>query len=473
MQATTPRSDHLMPTLEATYRREALEEDLVTNFGLGLATQGLSPGRDGLLRGFIVGMEVALVGASANGNMGAADLLMVTEDGRWWLIEAKLAASSESRPDYLFGNQLARYAQAIEDLGIRGLHSRLESYLYGRRRGLRPPETLLEQLERSTDIVGALTVWCDSLSSQNADARAKWLVAMLEGQIAARTITLAGLVDVPDHRHQGWIAENCRQRSLALLTVAGGRPSIVYDGLAALPSGERTMIDHQLPRFDLIPQSYKPTPRTLPRMLSKRAFELYCRVLEPRLARWTDDKWPDVELSVVTSAAFSLDLRSEIGREICLQIGRSALAGGGRPGEHPMKMIVNMIWAAEQVYATWTADAAAAEAAYRDLETLICRLCSSAGMLVRGVRRDLPSLGQRWWDAVRTKMRGDARRRPELVAVREVGEREGYSWFEGDEELDARLLTETLDAVEVWLGPGPYVCVPRRETGRAVPGLVR
>lgn len=69
-------------------------------------------------------------------------------------------------------------------------------------------------------------------------------------------------------------------------------------------------------------------------------------------------------------------------------------------------------------------------------------------------------------------MRGDEHRRPELVAVREIGEREGDAWPGDDAVSDERMLSAALDAVEKWLGETPYVCGPRRKTARAVPGTI-
>ncbi len=107
------------------------EQELVERFAYGIAERGLAAA--GVRRrALIVGHEIALLGGSQRGNRGSADLLMVTDDGRWWLIEAKLARSAEAQPNFLFGNQLARYASSIEKLGVAKLHPRLESYLYGR-----------------------------------------------------------------------------------------------------------------------------------------------------------------------------------------------------------------------------------------------------------------------------------------------------------------------------------------------------
>jgi len=397
---------------------------------------------------------------------------MVTDDGRWWLIEAKLVRNSESQPNFLFGNQLARYALAIEKLGVPKLHQRLASYLYGRRKALSPPESLSLRFENARDLADILATWCADGGACDAAAESARLLSMLEAQIAQRSLTLAGLVDVPGLRYDEWIRENQATRSLALLTVENEQPVLVCDGLARLRSPEEIEAPTLLPPFDHIPQSYKPTPRTLPRVLSEPAYALYRHVLEPRLEFWTDDAWPDVELSVVTSAAFSLDLRSVTGREICLQIGRSGVAEGGTAGNHPLKLIVNLIWAAEAVFDVRTTSFEEGERAYADLETLVTRLCTRSGMSVRGVSSGVHPWDPRWLPRVRAKMRGDAQRRPELVAVRLQGQREGYCWAEADRETDEPLLVDALDAVEAWLGPPPYTPMRRRETKRAVPGMI-
>lgn len=452
-----------------------LEADLVRRFAFGLAEHGLeiAPGVRHLA--FIAGHEVVLAGAGTHGNAGAADLLMVTEDGRWWIVEAKLARNSECQPNFLFGNQLARYATAMEALGLSGLHPRLESYLYGRRSVLRPPEALLERIERTRDLTSALAVWCADLGAPEPEREARRLTAMLDRQLRQRTITLAALVDVPGQPLRDWATENRGTRSLAVLTLDDGRPHVHCDGTCALDlaDGIEPPSAPVLPPFDQIPQSYRPTPRTLPRVLSPAAYALYRDVLQPRLAGWTDGRWPDVPLSVVTSAAFSLDLQSEAGREICLQVGRANLAGGGSAGAHPRKLIVNLIWAAERGHEIWSDDREAGEAGYADLKRLVGRLCAEGGMLVRGVSRQIEHLGDGWWARVRAKMRGDEHRRAELVAVREAGAREGYGWPENDPTEDRRLLEHALDAVEAWLGAPPYAPASRRETARTVPGAVR
>src|SRR5688572_26066569 len=103
------------------------EQELVQRFAYAIAERGLAVAPGAPRRGLIVGHEVALLGGSQRGNTGSADLPMVTDDGRWWVIEAKLARSSEAQPNFLFGNQLARYALAIEKLGVSKLHPRLAS----------------------------------------------------------------------------------------------------------------------------------------------------------------------------------------------------------------------------------------------------------------------------------------------------------------------------------------------------------
>lgn len=448
-----------------------LEGDLVRAFADRLAVSGIQIEPDRKLQGLIVGCEIALRGASQMGNTGAADLLLVTEDGRWWLVEAKLARSAECRPNFLFGNQLARYAQALEEIGLEGLHPRLQEYLYARRKGLKPPKGLAGQLAESTDLMGVLRAWCQNRGHAAPETEAGRLLGMFATQIRRRTLTLAALVDLPDPTLAGWVRDNADSRSLGVLTIAGDLVVLADHGLSDL---ETPVTEERapLPPFNLIPQSYKPLPGTLPRVLSGEAYALFRDRLEPRFSRWTDGAWPEIDLSKVTTAAFSMDLRGESGREICLQLGRAGLAGGGGPGEHPLKLIVNLIWAAEQVYETYLHDQSLGEQGYADLEALVMRLCQKGGMLVRGIPRTLPSWGREWIERVQWKLRGDEQRRPEILTVREVGGREGYGWPDGDTEEDARLLEEALDAVEEWLGAPPYTSVGRRQTRRAVPGTV-
>jgi hypothetical protein len=122
------------------------EAALVAAFARSVADRGIATEAGVALDAFVAGHEIALARASVRSNIGAADLLLVTSDGRWWLVEAKLARNAECDPHYLFGNQLARYADSIERLGLTGLHARLESYLYGRRTALQPPESLLADI---------------------------------------------------------------------------------------------------------------------------------------------------------------------------------------------------------------------------------------------------------------------------------------------------------------------------------------
>jgi hypothetical protein len=449
-----------------------LEHDLVRRFAESIANDGLSISTGRRLQAFIAGHEVGLSGASQLGNTGAADLLMVTEDARWWIVEAKLSRSGECHPSFIYGNQLARYAEALERLGVEGLHPRLEAYLFGRRKALRPPESLAHRLEMARDLRCALAAWCEDRGNDDPHAESDRLLGMLAAQIRDRTITLAALLDEPDARHAAWVGENRGIRSLALLTVHNGKAIVACDGTFTLqPAGDAP--PPRLPPFAMIPQSYKPTPDTLPRVLSSEAFGLYSRRLEPWLAAATDGAWPNVELSVITSAAFSIDLESASGRTVCLQIGRARVAGGGGAGEHPLKLIINLIWAAERAYEGWCADRELGDVAYSDLEALVVALCRNGGMLVRGIPRKHEPFGEEWSSRLREKMRGDAERRPELVAVREVGNMEGYGWPGTDTDADERMMDAALTAVSTWLGPRPYQAVKRGPTSRRVPGALR
>lgn len=448
------------------------EGDLVTQFAQSVASVGLRLASGAHLDGFIAGSEIGLLGASQRGNTGAADLLMVTADGRWWLIEAKLAKNTECSPSFLFGNQLARYAQAMETLGVQRFHSRLESFVYGRRKGLQPPEYLRIRLEAARDLVDALDAWCAYRGLAHPRREAEQLVRMLADQLERRTLTLAALVDRPDASLGQWIDENRESRSMAVLGVPDAIAAVIHDATMPIaPPGSSGSL--ALPSFTEVPQSYKPTPSTLPRVLSDAAYSLYSEVVEVRLREWTGGVWPDVVVSAISSAAFSFDLQSADGRLITLQVGRSAFAGGGGAGAHPLKLIVNLIWAADRVHETWCIDQQRGETQYAALELLVARLCGTGGMLVRGIKRSISPLSPEWRKCVRQKMRGDDARRPELVAVREIGEREGYGWPEDDPERDRALLVEALDAIEAWMGPPVYASIRRPKTVRAVPGMVR
>lgn len=464
-------------------RRRDLEADLVRGFAAGIGRNGLEVAPSVRIGAFIAGHEVSLAGASQLGNHGSADLLMVTADGRWWIVEAKLSHNGECQPSFVFGNQLARYAKSMETLGLGGLHPRLESYFYGRRSALRPPDVLQQRIELARDLTSVLAVWCDERGLIDPPVEAARLVSMLADQLSRRTITLAALVDAPDGTFVDWIGEQRGTRSLALLTVAEGQPRLLCDGTIDLVPPRQEDVQRVLPPFDHIPQTYKPTPRTLPRVLAPEAYALFAEVLEPRLRTWTAEAWPDVEIGDVSSASFSVYLQGRDEREICLQIGRGSIGGGGGAGAHPLKLIVNLIWAAEQVYGRWATDRESGEDAYRELERLLEQLCTSGGMLVRGVGAGCKVLDVKWWDRVRTKLRGDEKRRPEILAVREIKRtissepgrplrQEGYGWPEGDPIEDRRLLSAALNAVELWLGAAPYSVIRRRDTARRVPGSV-
>lgn len=452
----------------------ALESDLVAAFAHAVARDGVRLRSGQVLQGVIIGHEVALVGASQLGNMGAADLLMVTEDGRLWLIEAKLASNAEVHPSFLFANQLTRYAASIEALGLKRLHARLEEYVYGRRSALQPPSTLLRSFERARNLEGVLAAWCTERRVDDPRAEARRLLHHMERQLRLRSFTLAAPVDTPPSSLSHWILQDDSGRSWGVLQLEAGLASVVSDTLAPLEFMEPGAAEVILPPFDEIPQSYKLSPATLPRVLSERAFGLYIDVLSPRITSWTAGCWPKVKLREVTSAAFSIDLQSDLDRSICLQIGRAALAGGGHPGAHPLKLIVNLIWPAENVFERWLIDRDVGERDYEQLEFLTRDLCLRAGMKVRGIESSIPIATPEGHRRLQPKMRGVGHsERAELVAVREVGRCEGYGWPDGDPSIDRGLLETALDLIEGWLGPGPYRVIPRRTSTRRVSGLAR
>lgn len=173
----------------------ANESELVRVFADSLAKSGLQLTPSKRTAGFIVACELPLRGSGISGSMGSADLLVVTEDRRWWLIEAKLRRNPESDPAYLFGNQLARYAAAIECEGLSNLHPYLQSYFFGRKASLQPPATLRSTLAAAADLKGALTAWSASRGSPRPEDEADELVGALAAQIKGRTLTLALLTD--------------------------------------------------------------------------------------------------------------------------------------------------------------------------------------------------------------------------------------------------------------------------------------
>jgi hypothetical protein len=68
---------------------------------------------DNGLHVFVWGHEVDLHDAGRRGGDGSADLITTDEKGMVWLIEAKFSQTSE-RGDFVWGNQLLRYKQAIQ-----------------------------------------------------------------------------------------------------------------------------------------------------------------------------------------------------------------------------------------------------------------------------------------------------------------------------------------------------------------------
>lgn len=224
-----------------------------------------------------------------------------------------------------------------------------------------------------------------------------------------------------------------------------------------------------LPPFDQVPQGFKPTLATLPLMLSETAFALVSSTLWPTLDRWTNGAWRHAQVDV-SHSAFSLYLESNAEREICIQIGRADLRQGGTIGQHPLKLLINLIWAAERVWERGTVDGRLAETDYAGLDSLIRRLVEFGQMSIRGIRADLGPGDPEWEQCLRTKLRGDERRRPELVLVRKWRGREDWGWNSADNDDERQVLGSSLCAIEEWLGPGPYRTVKRRATKRKVPG---
>lgn len=458
--------------LQEVREHYALERELVSAFADAIANSGLSIGGTEQLPAFIVAHELPLTGAGVKGSAGSADLLLVTADGRWWLIEAKLLRNNESNPVYAFGNQLGRYAAAVERLGLAGLHPYLNSYLYGRRAVLAPPKPLRAQLLAARDLTTALQAWRMSEGDAEPELEAARLVRALEQQIETRTLTVALLVDQATHEQQQWVKEHKDRRSVATLELRNGQACVVHDGLVKLnlESGNTSPI--VFGPFDEIPQSYKPTPSTLSLVLSESAYLLYTSVIEPVLTRWTNAAWPEISLAKVTSSAFSVNIQSIREREVCLQIGRSDLVQGGTVGAHPLKLLVNFIWAAERVYEWTLRDSKAASEKYHQLEATIRTLCTRGQMRVRGIPKKFSPNSGEWARVLSTKLRGDAKRRPELVLVRELNGREDFGWDATQEFEDRRVLQVIFEELESWLGPGPYDIIRRRDTTRSVPGTV-
>jgi hypothetical protein len=316
---------------------------------------------------------------------------------------------------------------------------------------------------------GALSVWLAARGEPDPATAAQRLLDQLKSQIERRTLTLTALVDEVAPRLTQWMESWGSTRSLAMLRMSEAGVQIAYSRLAELSPADAN--GAELPPFTEIPQSFKPTPKTLPLVLAPAAWDLYSSVLERRLKAWVHE-WPDVALSAVTSATFSLDLLGASEREICIQVGRARVAGGGAAGAHPLKLGVNLIWAAERLYELEQRDPLRAEESFAQLERLVKELTAEAGMPVRGIPRAWPVHGEKWMPGLRQKIRGDEKRRPELVMVREEGVQEGYGWHSEDREQDVAYIDACLDAVACWLGPPQYQVITRRATTRVVPGMV-
>lgn len=443
------------------------EADLVRSFGDAIANNGLTLANGRSLRAFVIGHEIALPQASPLGNNGAADILMVTEDGRLWLIEAKLASSSEIPAEFVFGNQLARYAASMERIGLSGIYSHLGSYFFSRRAVLRPPVHLADTLMGSRDLAHALNTWCTSI--REAPPSSERILSCLREQLRSRTITLASLTDHSVRSHRDWIEAHADERSAATIVCSGGRATLEVERLKPFLAGND---GSPLPPFDLIPQTFKPTLATLPIVLREAAFRLYSELVAQRLERWTGKSVDEMQPSTVTLGACSLDIEGQNGRVACIQIGRTDLRfQGPTAGAYPLKILINLIWAGERA---WKAGSPAqVDVEQRALRDLVVRLVRRASMRVRGIPRSVAAHSTKWDELLMTKIRGDEHRRTELVLVRVVGDREDFGWDATEEKQDVAHLGALLDALEDYLGDVPYRVIRRPKTSRKVPGTVR
>lgn len=439
----------------------SLESELVQRFAESVSSWPETTDRSPLC---IIGHEVSVPGGGRVGDRGSVDIMAVDTDGDLWLIEAKLRASAESTPEQVFGEQLVRYGRALAGRSLHEVHPRFRGYLFGRRSVLAPPDRLQRAWKESETLREALKAWLEvdgivRRPGQQADR----IVRAVDQQLRTGAFILALLTDRPTRQQQKWIADNGSGLRLALIkTTPVGHCSVEVAPGPMMAIGGCDGEPVALPPFDEIPQSFRPIPATVDLMFNEPSLRLYRDVLEPWLVATIGERTyfrPEAKSSSSTSFGYTVRMRN--GLPLFLRIGRGDqhdAPGGWKPGAHTLKVVVNLLWAANQVRCLPAGNERRRRK--RQLWGLVARLIDEAGYDIKGYQGIASCSGE-----VRDFFDQRLERTDELILERrrQDGRKDHGNSLE-DVEDDAVNLSHLLAIVEDVLPDGRPVLVIKRPT---------
>ncbi len=364
------------------------ETHLVQSFAAHLAHQVPRPEAGAELDAIIIGHELTLPNAGAGGNAGSLDLLLLEPSGELWAIEAKLSRNAQSNPEYVFGNQLKRYAISMMETHFREHHRHIESFAFGHRVHLKPPEVLATRWQNARSLEAMLRGWLELRGDASAADRARYLVRVVERRMALGKFTCAVLTDEARPDQCRWIDEKADGFPLALLELNEA------DNLRVVRRPELAPVDLDdedipldLPPFLRIPGTYHPLPSTIPRILNEWAYDLYHDVVQPRTIALVGESQFARPLEC-DHASFRYRVPIKCGAPLVLEIGRGAERHMGKrwlPGSTALRINVNLLWAVSEARKTQDVEM---RALIRDeLWSLCAALIDRAGYHIKGSLR--------------------------------------------------------------------------------------
>lgn len=361
------------------------ETHLVQSFAAHLAHQLPRPNAGAELDAIIIGHELTLPSAGAGGNAGSLDLLLLEPSGDLWAIEAKLSRNAQSNPEYVFGNQLKRYAISMMETQFREHHRHFESFAFGHRVHLKPPEALATRWQGALSLEAMLREWLELRGEASAADRARYLVRVVERRMALGKFTCAVLTDEVRPDQCRWIDEKADGFSLALLELSeAGNLRVVRRPEPAPVDLDQELIPLDLPPFLRIPGTYHPLPSTIPRILNEWAYDLYHDVVQPRTIALVGESQFAKPLEC-DHASFRYRVPMKSGAPLVLEIGRGAERHMGErwlPGSTALRINVNLLWAVSEA---WKTQEVAMRALIRDeLWSLCAALIDKTGYHIKG-----------------------------------------------------------------------------------------
>lgn len=438
------------------------EADLVRAFGAAIDSWPTSTLVEGAGNIVIFAHELNLEGAGPNGNAGSADIVAVDDAGEIWVIEAKLRRNPQSNPYYVFGNQLARYANGLCHSSLTDLHRHIQDYAYGRRSVLTPPDNLAESWQNIRDLEGMLDQWMKQIPGGSYQS-GKELVQKMESRIRSGRFVLALLTDDPTPKQREWVSENAKDFESAVLTInTAGKIQLVCrtEPRSHLLMDQLSSVD--LPPFDRIPQSFNPAPESFGTVLNDTAFQLFTEVALPALTEsFGVEETLKPRRSTRSGASFGYCIKNRLGLPLTLMFGRGdhrLHKGAISPGEHTLKLDVNLKWACA---ALEDLSGNEKDAAIEDLWSLYSQLKDIAqyGIKNSSSVRDLEAVGRDLFDQQLEK--GDLRLERWLN-----GGKKDFGNTEQDYLRDAKALEAVLKTVLSFCPVPPYELIDRPKRSR-------